>query len=139
MQNKTEISEKHLEFIQNVITRMGQNSFQAKAWCITVISALLVLVINKNCQNWTPYAISISVTILFCSLDTYYLYLEKGYRALYNICAGIEKTGVIKKYDMIIPKEYRGIRRYFIALRSVSTGLFYLVIIIGEICLYLFN
>jgi len=34
---------KHLEFIQNVITRMNTNSFQIKGWCIVIASALLAI------------------------------------------------------------------------------------------------
>ena len=34
---------KHLEFIQNVITRMNRNSFQLKGWAITIVSAILAL------------------------------------------------------------------------------------------------
>lgn len=40
---------KFLEFIQNIITRMNANSFQIKAMCIAVISALFaVYVANGN-------------------------------------------------------------------------------------------
>lgn len=34
---------KHLEFLQNVITRMNSNSFMIKGWAITLVSALFVL------------------------------------------------------------------------------------------------
>ena len=34
---------KHLEFIQNVILRMNNNSFLIKGWAITLISALFAL------------------------------------------------------------------------------------------------
>ena len=34
---------KHLEFIQNVITRMNTNSFQIKGWSIVIASALLAI------------------------------------------------------------------------------------------------
>lgn len=37
-QSSVKINETHLGYIQAVINRMGQNSFQAKTWCITVIS-----------------------------------------------------------------------------------------------------
>jgi len=30
----------HLEFIQAIITRMGDNSFMVKGWCVTLISAI---------------------------------------------------------------------------------------------------
>lgn len=34
---------KHLEFIQNVITRMNTNSFQIKGWTVGIISAALAV------------------------------------------------------------------------------------------------
>jgi hypothetical protein len=34
---------KHLEFIQNVITRMNTNSFLIKVWVATLVSALFAL------------------------------------------------------------------------------------------------
>jgi len=36
-------NEKHLECIQNSITRMNQCSFQMKGWAITLASALIAL------------------------------------------------------------------------------------------------
>jgi len=33
----------HLEFIQNVITRMNTNSFQIKGMAITIVSALIAI------------------------------------------------------------------------------------------------
>ena len=32
---------KHLEFIQNIITRMNTNSFLIKGWAVTIASAIL--------------------------------------------------------------------------------------------------
>lgn len=34
-----QVNDTLLGYIQNTITRIGQNSFQAKAWAITIISA----------------------------------------------------------------------------------------------------
>lgn len=36
-------NEKHLEFIQNIITRMNTNSFQIKGWAVTIVYALLAI------------------------------------------------------------------------------------------------
>ena len=35
------MNEKHLEFLQNNITRMNQCSFQMKGWAITIVSAFI--------------------------------------------------------------------------------------------------
>ena len=136
--NRTVPDEKHLEFIQNNITRMGQNSFQAKTWGISVVSALLAFMLAQQDAHIKQLCVIISIiaTVLFCLLDVYYLYLERGYRALYNAVAGLTTTRQrIEKYDMKIPKEERGFVRYLGAFLSFSTGAFYGLILIGLVVL----
>ena len=135
--NRPEPVEKHLEFLQNNITRMGQNSFQAKTWGISVVSALLAFMLSQQDQKLKQSCIIICIiaTVLFCVLDVYYLYLERGYRSLYNAAAGLIPGQIIAKYDMKIPKKNRGFIKYLGAFISFSTGLFYGAIIAGLIIL----
>jgi hypothetical protein len=72
----------HLGIIQNVIQRMASNSSQCKAWCITIVSAILVIVADKSKPDYAW--IALFPAILFLVLDTYYLALEKGFRVRYN-------------------------------------------------------
>ena len=123
-----QVNETHLGYIQNTIDRMSRNSFQSKAWCITIVSALTALYLtdrNKGCL-----LIAIVASILFMLLDMYYLYLEKGFRKLYNIVAKINTSETVKDYSMAIPSSYRKICNYLKSFLSVSTGLFYGAIII---------
>lgn len=129
--------EVHLGFIQNVITRMGQNSFQAKAWCVTVVSALTAFFFSS--KSHASCVIGIVAAVLFCLLDSYYLYLERGYRSLYNIAAGLVDKKHVNSFDMSIPKECRGFQKYLKALCSVSTGVFYLALIIGMSLILIFE
>ena len=39
---------KYLEFIQNIVTRMNQNSFMIKGWTVAIVSALLALYADKE-------------------------------------------------------------------------------------------
>lgn len=78
MENKL----KHLEFIQNIITRMNTNSFQIKGMSVTITSALLAL--SANDFNFLYCAIVYFSLFIFWGLDAYYLSQEKGYRELYN-------------------------------------------------------
>lgn len=72
----------HLGIMQSVIQRMASNSASCKAWCITMVSAILVIVSDKGNPD---YALIAAIpTILFLSLDTYYLALEKMFRDSYN-------------------------------------------------------
>lgn len=86
---------KHLEFIQNVITRMNTNSFQLKGWSIAIISALLALYASSS--NAVYIFIAIIPTIIFLFLDAIYLYQEKQYRELYN---NIINGKSVKSFDM---------------------------------------
>lgn len=73
---------KHLEFIQNVITRMGHNSFLIKGWCVTILSALVVVTVKEKC--YVLFLISILPIICFWFLDSYYLQQERRFRVLYD-------------------------------------------------------
>lgn len=39
--NMSDAQLKHLEFVQNVVTRMNSNSFQIKNWSITVFTSFI--------------------------------------------------------------------------------------------------
>ena len=41
----------HLGIIQGVIQRMATNSAACKTWCITIVSAILVVVADKQNPN----------------------------------------------------------------------------------------
>jgi len=72
----------HLEISQSVIQRMAANSAASKAWCVSLVSAILVLVADKGKPQFTY--IAIIPTILFFALDVHYLALEKMFRNSYN-------------------------------------------------------
>lgn len=137
-------NETYLGYIQATISRMGQNAFQAKTWCITIITALLIFLLEKASDHseLTTIYIAMGVVALFCTLDTYYLYLERGYRKLYKIAAGLvpelPESEKLSDYDMQIPNIGRGIKEYGKAFISVSTGLFYGLIIVLLIALRLY-
>ena len=73
---------KHLEFIQNIITRMNSNSFTIKGWMITIVSALLALYANS--YNEIFMFIAIVPAFIFWLLDAFYLTQERIFRCLYN-------------------------------------------------------
>ena len=73
---------KHLEFVQNVITRMNANSFQLKGWMITIVSALLALYASS--EKVLYVFIAIAPVLIFWFLDASYLKQEKQYQLLYK-------------------------------------------------------
>jgi len=72
----------HLGIIQGVIERMASNSTYSKAWCITIVSAVLVIVADKGKPDFA--FIALIPILLFLALDAYYLAMEKGFRNSYN-------------------------------------------------------
>ena len=71
---------KHLEFIQNVITRMNTNSFQIKGWSIVVASALLAIYASTK-DNYF-FLVAVFPTLIFWFLDAYYLNQERKFLIL---------------------------------------------------------
>lgn len=134
------VNEAHLGFIQALIDRMGQNSFHAKEWCVTVVSALVAFYLTRDSKEVRPVVViaAIVVSLLFCMVDAYYLHLERGYRYLYKVAANIEEDESVKPYSMSRPKKKKGFRNFLKCLFSLSTGLFYLAVIVGLVCLYIF-
>lgn len=74
--------EKHLEFIQAVITRMANNSFAIKGWSITLVSAILV--VTYQLSDWRYAFLALLPTLVFWGLDGYYLHQERLFRKLYD-------------------------------------------------------
>lgn len=73
---------KHLEFIQNIITRMNSNSFLIKGWSITLISALFALAAKDANINYI--LITYIVVPVFWLLDGFFIATERQYRDLYK-------------------------------------------------------
>lgn len=123
---------KHLEFIQDVITRMNKNSFQLKGWMITIVSALLALYGSSN--NDIYIWIAIAPTIFFWLLDAYYLQQERKFRGVYNDVAGLsseEQRIEIKDFEMPIHKYKCGNYCYFNVLKSTTIAMIYVPVILG--------
>ncbi|WP_127544972.1 hypothetical protein [Paenibacillus amylolyticus] len=84
---------KHLEFIQNVITRMGSNSFLLKGWTVTLIVALFAFANTQDME--TEYSLlALAPTIFFWLLDGFYLHQEKLYRKLYEHVSTTSPTAI---------------------------------------------
>jgi len=73
---------KHLEMIQQVITRMANNSFLIKGWSLTLLAALLALALRDKVYQilW----ISIIPVTMFWILESYFLRQERLFRKLYD-------------------------------------------------------
>lgn len=72
----------HLGMIQDVISRMGNNSFLLKGWSVTLVSALFALA-TKDADVFFVY-LAFFPTIAFWILDGYFLWQERLRRNLYD-------------------------------------------------------
>jgi hypothetical protein len=73
---------KHLEFIQGVVSRLGNNSFLMKGWALTVAGAFFGFAVN-NQNRWLAVASALP-TVTFWGLDAYFLRCERLFRMLYK-------------------------------------------------------
>lgn len=123
---------KHLEFIQNTITRMASNSFMLKGWCVTIVSALIALSIKES--DYRLYLAAFIPVVVFWILDSYYLWLEKVFRDLYK--------EVAKKNDEEIDflfsiNKYKHKKDFFgVLFHNITTTGFYpiIMVLLGLIC-----
>ncbi len=73
---------KHLELLQAVIGRLGNDSFLVKGWAITVAGAFIGFAVTSR-EPGLALA-SIIPTLLFWALDATYLRSERLFRVLYE-------------------------------------------------------
>lgn len=118
----------HLGIIQSVIQRMSANSTSSKAWCITLVSAVLVIVADKGKPQYAW--IAVIPTVLFLVLDAYYLALEKGFRDSYNAFIDKLHRGAIQASDLyaVVPSGPL-LKQFLRSLLSFAVWPFYLTLL----------
>ena len=115
----------HLTIMQDVIQRMAANSSSAKTWCVTLVSAVLVIVADKGKPQYAW--IAMLPTIVFAALDIYYLALEKGFRKSYNIFIDKLHASSLEASDLYaVQLSGNFVRLLFEAVQSFSIWGFYL-------------
>jgi hypothetical protein len=128
MENKL----KHLEFIQNIITRMNTNSFQIKGMSVTIVAALLA--ITATDFNILFASIVYFALLIFWGLDAYYLSQEKGYRELYEEVRNVKEKDI--DFNLKLKEEYtKGENSWQYTL--INKTIIYLYILQGLIALVL--
>ena len=126
----------HLTTMQGVIQRMAENSRSCKVWCITLVSAILVLV----AQTGEPQHALIALVplILFLVIDTYYLALERAFRNSYKTFVERLHCGELDSSDLYFVDRKRSMPKQFFArlwffstsILSFSIWPFYLMLAI---------
>ncbi len=118
----------HLGITQSVIQRMASNSASCKAWCITLVSAILVIVADKGKPEYA--LIAIIPNVLFLVLDTYYLALERMFRHSYNNFIDKLHGGEIVASDLYaVSPSGSLLKTFFASLSSFSIWPFYVTLL----------
>jgi hypothetical protein len=118
------MKEKHLEFTQGVINRMGQNSFLIKGWTVTLVSALFALAAKDSNQKFV--IVAYFPTVVFWLLDSYYLYQERLFRKVYDDV----RQQMTVDYSLKTKKFDKGLSDWASAAFSKTILLFYGIVIV---------
>lgn len=123
MENKR----KHLEFIQNIISRMAGNLFFLRGWTVTLIGALLAL-FSKNNSPFYVFYFLIVLILVFWILDGYFLSQERSYRDLYNHVRKLKEEEIDFSMDI---SEYQKFKKNTLiySMFSLTLSIFYLPLV----------
>jgi hypothetical protein len=118
----------HVQLMQGIINRMGSNSSNCKTWCVTLVSAIVLFVVDKNKAGHVWLAIV--PIIFFAALDSYYLGLEWSFRTSYNSFIADLHAGRLQSSDIFVVRKLKGVFGYAIAsLWSFSVLPFYTILL----------
>lgn len=119
---------KHLEFVQNVVTRMNSNSFQIKNWSITIFTALFALY-GSNTNSFFLFIATLP-TLIFWFLDSYYLQQERKFRGIYEDVARLSDNPKDTKLFQMDPSLYKECKHSYISsLFSKTEWMLYLPLV----------
>lgn len=125
----SEAVQAHLTISQGIIQRMAGNSTSSKAWCIALVSAILVVVADKHVPNYV--LIAVFPTVLFYVLDAYYLALERCFRNSYNeFIAKVHGPGIEAEDLYVMQPSGSVFTETLSSLWSFSTLPFYIILLI---------
>jgi hypothetical protein len=120
----------YLTIIQGVIARMATNSASCKTWCVTLVSAVIVIIADKGKPSYVW--ISAIPIVLFLVLDSYYLALERLFRALYNTFIRKLHAGTATVEDVFFLAPRSGIaattKEILLAMSSIAVWPFYILL-----------
>ena len=84
--------------IQNIITRMANNSFLLKGWAVTLLAGIFALVWEKD--GFLHYLLTYIPVFMFWFMDAYYLKQERLYRGLYD---EVRRSTETPSFSMVPP------------------------------------
>ena len=117
----------HINAMQDVIRRMSDNSRSCKLWCVTLVSAALVLAASIGNGIYPLLALVPIIALGF--LDVYYLSLEQRFRCAYNEFVCKLHDGSLDQAEVFVIKPSGGPAKHmWKSTRSTSVWPFYLAL-----------
>ncbi|UTC56083.1 MULTISPECIES: hypothetical protein [Treponema] len=116
--------EKHLELIENIISRMANCSFLIKGWTLTIVAAVFGLAAKDS--NIKFIIIAYIIIPCFWILDAFYLSKERQYRSLYD---KVRKSSD-SDFSMNTSEFNNGKNTWINTIYSKTLNLFYIPLIV---------
>ncbi|MEH7021203.1 hypothetical protein, partial [Priestia megaterium] len=125
---------RHLEMIQNVISRMNSNSFLLKGWTVTIVVALFAFANIKDMDS-NFIILAIIPTLFFWGLDAFFIYKEWLFVKLYDFVTIQDDEDI--NFSMKTTPFESEVKRWKEALISKTILSFYLPITLLIIVAYM--
>lgn len=127
----------HLKMIESIIDRMGNNSFMLKGWAIGVMIAIFAFAGKGDAAECIIF--TIIPLVIFWLLDSYYLFLERKYKMLYDHVRFMNDKDIdfsMNPNDVSIKVGDINKKSYFAVVFSKTEILFYITCLITTLLIY---
>ena len=120
--NNSEKVVKHLEMIQGVVNRLGENSFKIKGWSIILLFVSGIIASIYSTDIVISTLLLLVPIVGFWILDGYFLWQERLFRDVYNDFRKRESTDFEMNPMKHINKPNRS---WKVSMFSVTLNIFY--------------
>jgi hypothetical protein len=111
---------KEIELIQGIIRRMANDSFLIKGWALTLVIASLLLKVPRY-EAWIAFI----PLLMFWFLDSYFLWQERLYRALYDWVVSNRLTTNDHLFDLTTKRFEKSVDSKYRTMLSMTIVWFY--------------
>ena len=121
----------HLQFIQDIVTRMSGNSFLLRGWSVSLITAIVGFALKSQGATYGTYLLftAIFLVVVFWLLDAYYLSHERAYRCLYKEVSKMTEENI--NYSLDANAYIKGGNTWFSSIFSSVFLVFYMPVLVG--------
>ncbi len=133
-------AQSYIALLDGIISRMANNSANAKNWLMTILAAAVAIQWSKDQLDNVIWLLV--PTFLFALTDMYYLGMERRFKDLEAAFIIIARNdGDIDMAVYNIPKTTKReqVRNTFSAVDSLSIWPFYGIIVVAILAVYIFN